>query len=70
MAGSTSSKPKTKKFNGKTYKLHSCKAPKTTAAKLRKSGYRARVVGDCVYKGPKMKKKTSAVGKSRRRRRA
>lgn len=44
---------KTRKFNGKIYKKHSCSknktAAKSRAKKLRAAGKKARVVGTCVY---------------------
>lgn len=57
MAKKKTASANTKKIGGKTFTKHSCSAPKTTAAKLRKAGYTARVIGGCVWKGPKAKKK-------------
>jgi hypothetical protein len=51
----------TRKFGGKTFKKSSCHTSKTAAKKkadsIRKKGGTARVVGKCVYKGPKAKKR-------------
>lgn len=51
----------TKKIGGKTFKRKSCHTTKTAAKaaadSIRKRGYTARVMGGCVYQGPKSKTK-------------
>ena len=46
------------KVGGKnvTFTKFSCRAPKTTADTLVKQGFTYRIVGNCVFKGPKRKK--------------
>lgn len=50
----------TRKIGGKTFRKTSCHTSKSAATKkaktLRNEGYTARVMGKCVYKGPKRKK--------------
>jgi len=55
MAGTATAPKKVRKIGGKIYRLKSCKAPKTTVAKLRKAGKTARVIAGCAYEGPKAK---------------
>lgn len=45
------------KIGGKTFVKVACRGAKTEAKKLREKGYTARVIGGCVYKGPKSKTK-------------
>ena len=50
----------TRKIGGKTFKRKSCHTSKSAATKAAKAirgrGYTARVMGGCVYQGPKSKK--------------
>lgn len=62
MAKKASTGPaKKKKFGGKTFNHVSCHKTKSvakkTAKEIREKGGTARVVGKCVYKGPKSKAK-------------
>jgi len=42
--------PKTRKIDGKIYKLHSCGAAKSTAKKIRRGGnHFARAINGCTY---------------------
>ena len=54
----------TRKFGKLTFKRKSCHTTKTAAKKaaesIRNRGYKARVVGGCVYQGPRSKRKASA----------
>lgn len=63
MAGTATAPKKVRKIGGKIYRLKSCKAPKTTVAKLRKAGKTARVIAGCAYEGPKAKVKVAGMKK-------
>lgn len=63
MARTTTSKgpAATKKIGKSTFKRKSCHTTKSAAKKaaqaIRNKGYKARVVGGCVYQGPRAKRK-------------
>lgn len=54
----------TRKIGGSTFKRKSCHTSKSAAKKaaeaIRGRGYKARVIGGCVYQGPRSKRKTKA----------
>ena len=58
-SGAASGAASSKKFGGKTYKKVSCHttatAAKSKAKTIRTGGGTARVLGKCVYQGPKAK---------------
>lgn len=61
---STSTGPAAKRaFGNSTFTRKSCHTTKTAAKKaadvIRKRGFKARVVGGCVYQGPKAKRKAT-----------
>lgn len=53
--------PASKKIGGSTFKRKSCHTTKTAAKKaaesIRNRGFKARVIGGCVYQGPRAKKR-------------
>ncbi len=60
----TSSGPAaTRKIGKSTFTRKSCHTTKSAATKaaeaIRKRGYKARIVGSCVYQGPKAKRKVA-----------
>lgn len=62
---STSTGPAaTRKFGKSTFKRKSCHTTKTAAKKaaeaIRKKGFKARVIGGCVYQGPKARRKATS----------